>query len=360
MKRRKKSFNFKQWCLNNDKIDWILNWDESNTLPPEELSTRESYLATFNTPHGIGQMHRVIATITHQNLDYQEEYDKTFASFLYEKFSEGWVQKWSENNNVSPFDIRKKSNTEILLKCEKHGEWITTPKKFNMQKTECPKCAKEIRGEINHVNKFKTRKKQNTQYMIPNNPLLEDFPHVVNFWSDNNIYSPEEYYTGSNAIVWFKCDNNKHEDYTRRVCEATMSNFACPRCQREQSWSRLQKKVYNYISDNYKILNERDCTFTAKNPLTGYPLPYDNEIVELKLLIEVQGIQHYRDYKDSSQMDSTKGNTRKFRDEAKKKQAIENGYFYLEIPFYAEYKDEWKKLIDDKIHFILSGGVKNF
>lgn len=360
MKRKQKSFNFKQWCINNNKIDWILNWDKDNRFLPEELNTRESYIATFNTPYNVGKMHKAIATITHQNLNYSDEYDKTFANFLYEKFSEDWAKKWSEKNIISPADIRKKSNVEILLKCEKHGEWTTTPKKFNMQKTECPKCSQEIIGEKNHINKFKVRKKQNTQYMIPNNPLLEDFPHVVNFWSKKNIYSPEKYYTGSNAIVWFKCDNNKHDDYTRRISEATMSNFACPRCQREQSWSRLQKKVYNYISENYNILNERDCTFVAKNPITGYPLPYDNEIVELKLLIEVQGIQHYRDYKDSSQMDSKKGNTRKFRDEVKKKQAVEKGYFYLEIPFYAEYKDEWKKLIDNKIHFILSGGVEDF
>lgn len=360
MERKTKSFNFKQWCINNNKIDWILNWDDSNSFSPEEISTRKPCVAIFNTPHGIGQMHRAIATITHQNLDYQEEYSKTFAYCLYEKFSEQWTQKWSKKNVASPSDIRKKSNVEILLNCPRHGEWITTPKKFNMQKTDCPKCAQELVGEKNHINKFKNRKMQNTQYMIPNNPLLEDFPYVINFWSEKNIYSPEKYYTGSNAIVWFKCDNNKHEDYSRQICEATMSNFACPYCQREQSWSRLQKKVYAYISNTYKILNERDCTFVAKNPLTSYPLPFDNEIVELKLLIEVQGIQHYRDYKDSSQLDSTKGNTRKFRDEIKKKQAIENGYFYLEIPFYAEYKDEWKKLIDDKIQFILNGGVENF
>lgn len=107
-------------------------------------------------------------------------------------------------------------------------------------------------------------------------------------------------------------------------------------------------------------MKRRQKSFIAKNPLTGYPLPYDNEIVSLKLLIEVQGIQHYRDYRDSSQMDKNNGNTRKFRDEEKKKQAIENGYFYLEILFYAEYKDEWKKLIDDKIHYILNGGVEHF
>ena len=360
MARKTKSFNFKQWCINNNKIDWILNWDNSNSFLPEEISTREPYVAIFNTPHGIGQMHRAIATITHQNLDYQEEYSKTFAYCLHEKFSDQWAQKWSKENVVSPSDIRKKGNVEILLNCSKHGEWRTTPKTFNAQKTGCPKCGKKLGGEKNHINKFKNRKIQNTQYMIPNSPLLEDFPYAINFWSEKNIYPPEKYYTGSNAVAWFKCDNNKHEDYSRRVCEATMSNFACPYCQRELSWSRLQKKVYAYISSNYKILNERDCTFTAKNPLTGYPLPFDNEIVELKLLIEVQGIQHYRDYKDSSQLDSTKGNTRKFRDETKKKQAIENGYFYLEIPFYTEYKDEWKKLIDDKIQFILSGGVENF
>ena len=41
------------------------------------------------------------------------------------------------------------------------------------------------------------------------------------------------------------------------------------------------------------VLHEYYCTCIPINPITGYQLLFDNEVPELKLIIEVHGIQHY-------------------------------------------------------------------
>jgi hypothetical protein len=86
-------------------------------------------------------------------------------------------------------------------------------------------------------------------------------------------------------------------------------------------------------------------------------MPFDNEIKELKLIIEVHGEQHYRingfHRKSAKQKKITveeSFNLQKERDKYKRIFALSQGYFYLEIPYWTDDKEEtWKKLIDDKI-----------
>jgi hypothetical protein len=122
-------------------------------------------------------------------------------------------------------------------------------------------------------------------------------------------------------------------------------------------------KVDEYLNSlKYVILHEYNCTIKPINPKTKYPLPYDNEIKELKLIIEVNGIQHYN--RDSIWIDNCakkKGILKKdylhyqqLKDRYKRIYAKSKGYNYLEIPYWTDDKKEtWKKLIDDKIFNIL-------
>ena len=80
---------------------------------------------------------------------------------------------------------------------------------------------------------------------------------------------------------------------------------------------------------------------------------------ELKLIIEVHGIQHYQKCSWYKQKAKRKGcseddifNLRKFYDEYKKSEALRNGYSYLVIPYWVEENKSYMKLIDDKIDYI--------
>ena len=96
------------------------------------------------------------------------------------------------------------------------------------------------------------------------------------------------------------------------------------------------------------------------NPKTNRPLPYDNEIVDIKLIIEVHGLQHYQ-LSGFAEMSAKKFGTTpeqelnylQWKDNYKKQYAISNGYYYLEIPYWTEKDETYKILIENKINEIL-------
>lgn len=187
--------------------------------------------------------------------------------------------------------------------------------------------------------------------------LLED-KGLLDVWSDKNNKSPYEYTPMSQQRMWWKCLDGKHKDYQRSICNANIYNFTCPQCIREKGESLFQEKVRLYLKElKYTILHEYNCTIVPINPKTNYQLPFDNEIKELKLIIEVMGIQHYK-INGFHKMQSKKNNTtpkyefhmQQVRDRYKKIIAKSQGYNYIAIPYWTDDKDEtWKQLINNKI-----------
>lgn len=354
-KRSKQTRNFSEWCQYHNQVEWLQHWNyDINEKVPEDCTTRETGDFYFWDKDKNYSFHIMLGTITHNRLSYDEVIKKSFLYAL-QQFSPSWQEIWSKNNVLSPAQLSPKTgNYKIKLCCKKHGEYITTPKQAYMANYKCPKCSKEEQSQRSH--KVKRLCTNGIGSLLPKENLVTELPHVREFWGEENPFPPDDYNVNSNAVVMFKCDCGKHKDYPRKIYEAVMADFSCPKCNMERSWSRLQRKVYEYISSRFgEIKNERECTFIAKNPLTGYPMPYDNEIVQYGLLIEVQGIQHYKSYNYPNELNAEGGNTRAFRDKEKRQQAIQHGYSYLEIPFYCEYKDKWKAMIDEAVEHIRGG-----
>ena len=85
---------------------------------------------------------------------------------------------------------------------------------------------------------------------------------------------------------------------------------------------------------------ENKCSIKPYNPETNRPMPYDNEIVELKLIVEVHGEQHYRYTGFKRTLEEEQAN-----DKYKYELAIENGIKpenYIIIDF-RESTLEWGK-----------------
>jgi hypothetical protein len=123
------------------------------------------------------------------------------------------------------------------------------------------------------------------------------YSDVLNIWSDKNKKSPYEYLPSSRKIVLWKCLENKHDDYYRDIKSSNTCDFRCPKCVQERYESILQEKVRIYLeslnNSKYTILHENKCTLVPQNPKTKHPLPFDNEIKELNLVVEIHGKQHY-------------------------------------------------------------------
>ena len=106
-----------------------------------------------------------------------------------------------------------------------------------------------------------------------------------------------------------------------------------------------------------KVNTEFNCSIIPINPDTGYKMPYDIEIVDYKLIIEVNGEQHYNIFKKNHPwLDGLSPEEylkkRKQYDRYKKNYALSCGYNYLEIPYTALTNQNYISLIDNKINKI--------
>ena len=170
-------------------------------------------------------------------------------------------------------------------------------------------------------------------------------------------------YCGANSKILFRCNECGYEweSYPFNI----LKGCGCPRCARIGK-SKLQEKVNEYISKvyQYKLLHEYECNLKPRNPKTNYIMPFDNELVELKLIIEVHGQQHYEITGFTKLTAEHYGTTedeeleyQKWKDKYKKDYALDNGYSYLEIPYWTENDESYKTLIDNKINEILKEAV---
>lgn len=188
----------------------------------------------------------------------------------------------------------------------------------------------------------------------------KDFMYL---WSGKNSKSAFEYAPSSNSHAWFKCENGLHEDYDRSINDVNRRGFRCPKCAKLNMESHLQQKVRLYFNElGYSLNHEYNCSIIDTNPLTGYKMPYDNqEDDKLKLIIEVNGKQHYQIDKFTFMQAEKQHKTpeeilmyQQFKDTHKKEYALEQGYNYLELPYWSERNDNYKCIIDDKINEILN------
>lgn len=131
-------------------------------------------------------------------------------------------------------------------------------------------------------------------------------------------------------------------------------------CVSERDESFLQEKIRTYLEFlKYIVLHEHNCTIIPKNPKSkaNNTLPFDNEIKELKLIIEVNGIQHYEvngfhilGAKHNNTTPEYELHYQQLKDRYKRMYAKSKGYNYLEIPYWTDDENEtWRKLINNKI-----------
>lgn len=256
------------------------------------------------------------------------------------------------NDDYSPLTVASHSHKKGWWTCRYCGYSYKSTFENRFLGEGCKICGYRIVGE-----KVTDRAlKSNGSLASTHSQLLEDWDYGKNI----NI-NPNNIPVMSRQSVWWKCHVCGFEWFTA-VYSRTYGN-GCPECARNSIKSKLQTYVENYISYvyQYNVLHEHKCNLKIRNPKTGVLLPYDNEVVDLRLMIEVHGEQHYR-ICGFTKMCASHNNTtpeqafedQQYRDKIKKDYALSQGYEYLEIPYTAEKNDQYKQLIDDKIHEILN------
>lgn len=346
MKRYEKSFY--DWCIKNNEFIYLEKWDnKKNDKTPKDYSYGSACKIYFKCPRGIHEStYKSLNNITNQSRKHRSNFClkcNSFAQWCIDNDKEEIINLWDfDKNEVSPYDVGYASNKSYYFKCSRglhdsHKHVLSTIVHCNNQ-VKCNMCESIGQFGVDNIENF-----------------IEDY------WSIKNKCSPFDITIGCKKKVLMNC----------QICGKTyevradhFTNGARHKgCSLLNGKSSLQKKVEEYILlkyKNYTIAHENQCSIIPKSPLNNYNLYFDNEIIDLKLLIEVHGVQHYKtctwdkanaEYNNITQEEVFQ--KRKFYDEYKRKYALNNGYSYLEIPYWTENDESYKELIDNKVKEII-------
>ena len=350
--------SFAQWCISNNRQDVLNRWDyELNSFTPWEVdysSNKKYWFKCDKHSEHKSELKSIDRFVHGQNGSIECNQCNSIAQWMIDhnlKLEDYWDYN---KNTISPWNISYSCTTKVWIKCQEkdyHGSYKRSCNEIVWNKG-CPYCNPNS-GKVHPQDSL-------GQYIIDN--FGEDFLNKV--WSDKNKKSPFEYTSQSMKEVWWKCLDNKHEDYKRSCNLSYRYNFRCPQCSNERIESLGEEQVRLYLKElGYITLHEHNCTIRPINPKTKQPLPYDNEIIldnGEHLIIEVHGDQHYdcRFYRVINKCSQEEAEQhlykRKLYDRYKRIYAIQHGYYYLEIPYKKIFgkQETYKKLIDDKINEI--------
>lgn len=344
--------SFYDWCVQNNRHDLLDRWDyELNNKSPKQRPFNTRIKTYFKCPCGKHPSTGIFLSMREKSGNYNIQCIgcNSFGQWGIDNICDDFLDKyWDyEKNTENPMELQKMSNKQVYIKCQQknyHGSYLVMPYDFVGKNIRCPFC---------HM--------RQVHFM---DSLGYNYQCVNDVWSNNNSDTSYDLAPNSNKKRWFKCNNGVHEDYLSYIYRAKDRNFECPKCHSDEDKSYLHKKVEQYINNNYNYCmnTEYDCQLVTINPLTGYILPYDIEVVinrNKSLYIEIQGKQHFDicllTKEDALERGCSPDEALKnlqYRDRIKMENVIKHNQYYLAIPYTAEKDDQYKQLIDDKIHEI--------
>lgn len=305
-------------------------------------------------------------------------YNKSFAS-------SNRVKSWSKKNIVNPRDVCLSSQTKYLFNCNICKHEITTSPDAIKRRGMCVYCAKQricLNDSCQHCTNlsfasskkaFMWSKKNNIlsrevfkssnskkylfdcnvcNHTFQNHPYNVDNPygkgngcpycgkkllcsndackicfdrsfasiHTSKYWSKKNKIKPREVFKSSAIKFIFNCEICGHE-FKCRLDNIKSRNQSCTCTQ-----NKTESKLKNWIIENkYDFIPQIKYDW-CKNLQTNRHLPFDFVIEPLKIIIELDGPQHF---KQISNWDTPEKimNT----DVYKMKCAIDNGYTIIRL-----------------------------
>lgn len=199
--------------------------------------------------------------------------------------------------------------------------------------------SKKERADIKSQEKIKSKELSNI-YIDFENTELKDIPqYLINLQKELPTLS---FHTADgnikNPMIAFTC-KRCGKDYSCRMEDIIYHSHSCP-----ASTSSGETIVKEFLKEQgIPYLTQRD-TLKCINPDTHYVLPYDFQLVNKKVIIEVQGEQHYRFVPVFHGTEEGFKYQQK-KDAYKKKHALECGFKYLEIDYKQIEDGSYKQII---------------
>lgn len=115
-----------------------------------------------------------------------------------------------------------------------------------------------------------------------------------------------------------------------------------------------ERLVQRYLDSLGIVYNTQRDTLECINPKTGRVLPYDFELPKEKIIIEVNGIEHYKFIKCFHKSEE-EFEYQKYRDRIKREFAVANGYKFVELKWTSKHSYSW---VTEKLQDAGIGGTR--
>ena len=152
----------------------------------------------------------------------------------------------------------KNADTQIIIICREHGEFSQIPDFHINRKCGCPKCSNNVKLDISEFIE-KAEKIHGNKYHYSKVDYLNNYTRII--------------------II---C--KKHGEFLQKPFVHLLSH-GCPSC-----INKTEYKFYEKIKEIYPIIKRQYKVEWCKNKLC---LPFDFVIEELKIIIELDGEQHF-------------------------------------------------------------------
>lgn len=191
-------------------------------------------------------------------------FNKSFSSVEYS-------ENWSGLNEENPEDVLKNSHKKYLF--------------------ECPNCEHTFEQRLSHITRGITCNYCHNLNMCSSNDncikcFNKSFASVErsSCWSNKNKKKPNEVFKSTADKFWFNCDKCKNE-FESKLCHITDGSW-CPKCRykTEDKLNKILIEKYTSLKSQYKVVWCKD----KKH------LPFDFVIEERKIIIELDGLAHFK------------------------------------------------------------------
>ena len=179
--------SFEQWCIDNNKPQYLELWDdEKNECSPKDVSYSSTKKCFFKCPRDLHDSEqKSINHLTTGHTSFKCNACNSIGQYLIDTYGEDALDKYCDyekNGNLNPFEIPRCSTKKVWIKCqedETHGSYFISCKNFTSSGNRCPIC-NEWHGErkireylIKNNIEFEAQKKFSN--LVEKKPLSYDF-----------------------------------------------------------------------------------------------------------------------------------------------------------------------------------------
>ena len=256
-------------------------------------------------------------------------FEKSFASHEKSKY-------WSKKNEIDPRKVFKSSNKKYWFNCNCGHEFKSCLDSITLNNTWCYYCCNPSKQLCEN---------EKCQMCFEKSFASHE---KSKYWSKKNEINPRKAFKSSHTKYWFTCIYG-HE-FNSCLNNITENNSWCILC-----INKTEKKLYEKLIQLYPNIISQFRVDWCKNIITSRFLPFDFVLKEQKIIIELDGPQHF------VQISNWRTPEEQYEsDQYKEKCANENGFSVIRVIQEDVWNDKYKWLneLTQNINELTSKNIK--